>query len=104
MDSLHARRAELRAELDRLDIEIAYQNSLAPERKLAVLLHDGFCHYNHTDQCSWHYEFDNSNRHMWDKATHDYYLNTARRVIDETNDDVGTDQVMIVVRSLIKNK
>lgn len=50
--------------------------------KLAILLHDHFCEFNHTDGCSWGYECKGG-YHEWESPRHKSWLIRAREVIEK---------------------
>ncbi len=52
----------------------AQKNSekLAEYRELAILAHDVFCKYNHTDGCSWSYECSNGEHDWTESGTYNY--------------------------------
>lgn len=52
----------------------------APEHKLAILIHDKTCTWNHTDGCGWHYQI-HKGIHDWDSSEHQQYLTRARKVM-----------------------
>ena len=52
----------------------------APEHKLAILLHDHLCHWNHTDGCDWHYDI-HKGVHKWSGHAHQMYLTKARNIV-----------------------
>ena len=70
----------------------------SPEAKLAVALHDIQCHWNHTDQCGWFYEFEN-NEPDWDRDAHATYLDKARKVISAMP-DADFDDVIAFMKVL----
>ena len=51
--------------------------------KLAVLLHDNYCGYNHTDGCGWMYDVKNG-FHNWEGHPHNDYLEKAKKIIAES--------------------
>ena len=50
------------------------------DHQLAKELHSMLCTYNHTDGCSWHYEFKNKNDD-WTGSAHTEYLKKAQKLI-----------------------
>lgn len=54
--------ASARAQLETLEAEWKALNSLTPLERLATMLHDSTCTWNHTDGCGWWYE-------SWNGAT-----------------------------------
>lgn len=72
IEKLQARLAELKKE------EAAF-NAMGPIEQLAVDLHDTFCDWNHTDGCSWEYEYKNG-AHDWSGNAHTYYRLKAARI------------------------
>lgn len=60
-----------------------YNETLSKEQRFAIYLHDKFCKSNHTDMCSWYYEFNNQIEHEWNRYAHKKYLEIAIKLIDE---------------------
>lgn len=82
-------------ELERLETEIALRKakiSTLNEKEaeygslysLAVLLHKKLCHANHTDGCSWEYEFRDE-MPDWNASIHSEYLHKARLMLGFLN-------------------
>ena len=67
---------------------------LEQEQELATAIHAKMCHWNHIDQCGWHYE-------GWEKlqefSTKDGYLKKARTILST---GVTFDQAMKVITNL----
>lgn len=61
------------ATLKAADVKFA---AMKPEYQLATSLHRLLCHSNHTDGCSWEYEFSNG-QIEWDKYAHKKYIEKA---------------------------
>lgn len=79
------------AELEKLEAALAQRRErvkqaryeidlMSPTHKLAIVLHDCVCKWNHTDGCSWLYEIHNG-VHEWHAYAHTHYLNKATRVM-----------------------
>ncbi len=70
-----------KAEIDKLQEEVIRLETLAPDKRLAEMLHAIQCRSNHTDGCGWLYEKDRIN--MWDGTNfaHKQYLDKARRIL-----------------------
>ena len=45
------------------------------QEKLAIILHDNFCRYNHADECFWFYE------DSWEEPEHSVYHTRALRIL-----------------------
>jgi len=61
----------------------------SPMGELAIMLHDEFCTYNHTDGCSWHYEIK-CGVHDWSGHTHLNWLKRTESVAEKISHmDVG---------------
>lgn len=60
------------------------KKSVAPSfrrtKKLAEYLHSKQCQWDHTEGCSWFYEFDNSEVN-WGGYAHSRYLTSAREAL-----------------------
>ena len=54
--------------------------ALDPEQRLAITLHDLFCHHNHVDQCGWAYEFFSKGMHDWGGHEHGAYMQKALNI------------------------
>ena len=50
-------------------------------QKVAVMLHDMFCTWNHTDGCAWHYEVNGNNIHNWSGNAHTDWYEKAQTVL-----------------------
>lgn len=53
---LEAEQANLSQRIDQLKDQQRRYIAASDEVKLSIILHDAFCHWNHTDGCGWHYE------------------------------------------------
>jgi hypothetical protein len=60
---------------------LAITNSI--EGQLAIILHDKYCGYNHTDGCGWLYGFKNG-FHSWNDHPHNEYLEVAKKIVSES--------------------
>ncbi len=75
------------AALEVKKIEKKYPSGLEELKELAIFLHEEFCHANHTDGCSWHYEFKRANgakeakEHDWTGYAHKYELERAAKIL-----------------------
>lgn len=66
---------------------------------LAIILHDKFCHHNHTDGCcGWHYEIENK-IHLWNFNTHNYWYGIVCDTINKIP-DINLDTIIKVVNAL----
>lgn len=84
------------AEIEKLILErdsTTISNSF--KGKLAILLHDHFCGYNHTDGCSWLYEMRNG-FHLWQQTKHQDYIKTAGKIIAESDKLQELTEVRVV--------
>jgi hypothetical protein len=59
------------------------------EQRTTELLHELFCHYNHTDQCGWYYEAASGENKKWTQYAHAKYLAAARELLLKFNDTQG---------------
>lgn len=57
---------------------------LSDTEKLAIDLHNQFCHHNHTDGCSWLYHMKDDIP-TWTDGVQQRYLNMAAHIIDWGN-------------------
>lgn len=84
MKKLEAEIAEKQQKLEELKEQHRLEALQAPEFKLAILLHDMTCKWNHTDGCSWYYEMvkhSKGEEHNWTGWAHDQFLRKARLII-----------------------
>lgn len=51
-----------------------------PEHKLAIMLHNAVCGFNHIDACDWYYDVNNG-VHNWQGHAHQKYLIRARNIV-----------------------
>lgn len=90
------------AELVKLEAELAQRrrlvtqardemNSLTPTHKLAIVLHDRLCRWNHTDGCSWMYAIHNG-VHDWGEHAHQAYHHKAIMVMQRLGKGVITQE------------
>ena len=54
--------------------------------RLAVYLHNHYCHYSHADYCSWHYEKN------WNDYAHNQYVEDAKQIIKTWNSILGSSR------------
>lgn len=73
IESARERIAELQNEKER-------RSELPEDKKLAEYLHSKQCQWDHTEGCSWFYEFDNSEVN-WGGYAHSRYLTSAREAL-----------------------
>lgn len=79
IESARERISELQREKER-------RSELPEDRKLAEHLHSKQCHSDHTEGCSWFYEFSDS-KPNWDEYTHARYLATAQKALESYDYD-----------------
>ncbi len=70
---------ELQAQIDELQAADNAFNALPKEYQLAITLHSTLCHLNHTDGCSWEYEFSKG-KVEWHGHAHSRYLDKAHLI------------------------
>lgn len=89
---------KLQAEIDKLSAAAAREDAMPPDERLAVQLHKMLCHWNHTDGCSWEYEFSNG-QVEWHGHAHGKYLRKARCMLMFCNEhNVSVDKVIGIVK------
>ncbi len=93
MAELDRKIAEAQKVLDSLKAQQAYEEKLAPKYKLARMLHEKLCRYNHTDGCSWFY-FVKGAEDDWTDYSHATYLAKAVRMLAAAN---GNGKVVLDV-------
>jgi hypothetical protein len=71
-----------------------YDSMLPKNQKLAIKLHKTLCHCNHTDCCSWYYEFVEDIAHNWEDYAHKKYLKMADDMLNVTD---NVDEIMALV-------
>lgn len=74
IESARERIAELQSEKER-------RSELPEDKKLAEYLHSKQCQWDHTEGCSWFYEFDDSEVN-WGGYAHSRYLASAREALN----------------------
>jgi hypothetical protein len=65
--------------------------ALTPTHKLACVLHDRLCHWNHTDGCAWHYAIKDG-VHDWGEHSHQVYHHKAVMVMQRLSKGVITQE------------
>lgn len=64
------------------ELQREYEDLLPENQRMAILLHEKLCKYDHTDQCSWYYEIDGI-EHDWNRYQHKEYLEKADKLISK---------------------
>lgn len=101
-ETLTQKVSRLKDELARA--EAALKAMVNPESvAVAELLHGIICRYNHTDQCAWFYESDNTKDSRWMMPAHSSFLRKANDLLSVMS-DVDTAVVIRVLDSLPKNR
>lgn len=68
--------------------------NMDPDKRLAEVMHNKFCHSNHIDGCSWEY-FDSS-KHAWESDyTRNDYLQKARKLLRHLNGHIHMAIIII---------
>lgn len=67
-----------KAALARVELEKEKEDSLTIVHRLAIVMHDKNCSWNHTDGCGWFYEYSKG-EHKWDGHAHKEWLSKARK-------------------------
>lgn len=93
--SLNQEKLELNTQLEELA-------AASPEYQLAIHLHDSTCKWNHTDGCSWYYEFKDK-KHVWTGHAHSHALKQAQHLIAEAT-SIGVDVDTVLKMSTILSK
>lgn len=89
-------------ELDELENQLEKAKSEPYEVQLARELHGSFCKWNHTDGCSWFYEFDYiKKQENWDGSAHSEYLGRARKLILKCSEKSISPEVAIELAKMI---
>lgn len=74
---------KLKSEIESLERQKADIKVLPFNKKLATVLHDKLCHWNHTDGCEWHYGNSNNDREWtFQHSARRKYLEMADNVLD----------------------
>jgi hypothetical protein len=74
-------RERIDAEIKELQQKQSEFDALPEDKRLAELIHDKVCHWNHTDGCDWDYE-------TWggvNSTTRERYLEKARNILASVN-------------------
>jgi Holliday junction resolvasome RuvABC DNA-binding subunit len=69
---------ELKQKVKEQEQKIAEFKAMPDDKKLAEILHEKQCHWNHTDGCGWHYESWNSMGYSRQE-----YLKKAREILKD---------------------
>lgn len=80
LDKLLNEQKKLNQRIDDLKEQKRIIDQSAPENKLAIMLHDCMCTWDHTNGCGWYYEIS-KNEHNWASPAHQDYLKKARNII-----------------------
>ncbi len=89
--------ADAQQQLNELKARKTELEGMEPAHYLANVLHSRMCHFNHTDQCSWHYEMKNG-RHEWDKYAHAEYLKKAQHIISFCDRcDISENEALAII-------
>lgn len=75
--------AELEGELRDAKAWKKQLEDLPEPKRLATLLHEKFCTWNHTDGCAWEYEFKDRNPD-WGGRAHKRWLGNALKLMRTT--------------------
>ena len=76
---------------------------ITPAHELAIGLHDIMCKWNHTDGCSWYYEYSSKeNIHDWNGSSHLSYLNKADILIS-TFSNMDWKELLSIISTAYKN-
>lgn len=81
---------KLTRELEQLKQKEASIRALPLTQRLAVVMHDHQCTWNHTDGCGWHYEVVN-NVHDFRGSAHKPWLEVAERVVKRLEGILGSE-------------
>ena len=96
-DDIDKEIADAESKLASLKLRKVRLQQMTPEQKVAVKLHDLFCHSNHTDGCGWLYEVRDG-IHDW-RGDHESYLQKATKLVALIDEDVD---VMYTLEALHK--
>lgn len=90
---------ETENKLETLKLRKARLATQTPEQRVASAFHSLFCHYNHTDGCSWLYEQKN---HIddWNADTHISWLEKAEKFVDEMGANAAIEAVEALGKAL----
>ena len=87
---------ELQAELKRRDEQRRILSAMNKDHRLAILLHDALCRWNHTDGCGWFYEVQ-EDIHDWRKRDHQVWLKKSRAALKVLDDP---DLILAIVKAV----
>lgn len=73
-------KAEVLAELSKIEAEEQRLKSLPRPNRLAEQMHEETCHLDHVEMCGWYYEA-NDNGFGWEGYTHKRYLRAAYNIL-----------------------
>lgn len=97
--------SDLEAQLNKLKAEKNAIESMTLEQRIALVMHEKLCNWNHTDGCDWHYDTGN-----WLKYARVDYLKRARflitliRTINKPFDDNDLYSIAYKMISTISGK
>jgi sarcosine oxidase delta subunit len=96
---------ELEAQLLKAKAEKEALSKMTEEQILADQLHTLACRWNHTDGCSWYYEYDRGTVGRWEGWTHKRWLSMAKKLRGNKyrSEDV-IDIIKIVFKSSFDEK
>ena len=84
-----AEAAELREKLAKAEAKIAQFNALTEDQRLATLIHEKQCHWNHTDGCGWFYA-DEKDPTIWVREfSRKEYIKKAQNILAATDYDTA---------------
>lgn len=97
LNELQHKRKSLLEALEKIDADIEKEQknleSLSPEERIAVQLHDAKCTWNHTDGCGWYYEVSKG-VHNWSGSSHAAYLRSAQKLVHICGDYNKAQEVL----------
>lgn len=95
---------KLEADLQKLRDEREAMVKMPANQRLAIELHGSTCTWNHTDGCSWFYEFKDG-IHDWNGNEHRRRLDAANRILGKMKQrGIEEDLVPALVEIVLANK
>lgn len=86
---------ELKDKIEKLEVEQKTFDNLSDEIKLAELIHENTCRFNHTDGCGWFYE-KWSNIKDGDNSARGGYLKKAINLLRVVSFDKASEIIKIL--------
>lgn len=98
-DEFTGRTFQISEEEWKRSIEEEIYNKLPIRYRLAIVLHNKLCRYNHTDACSWFYEVQGFD-HSWHASGHSPWVKKADDIIRAANGRADDDTIYDIINAI----